>query len=94
MTMAPFDPHDPQPLAALNERFQSRYQALAQAAFQMPASGGALPEVSAPLPGVDPEQARHVPASQPTRHELQNVRRIDAPRGKCVPVECYTGFRQ
>ena len=36
---------DPASLAALNERFQPRFQALAQAAFNVPASGGVLPEL-------------------------------------------------
>ncbi len=35
---------DPASLAALNERFQPRFQALAQAAFNVPSSGGVLPE--------------------------------------------------
>jgi polyhydroxyalkanoate synthase len=38
---------DPASLAALNERFRPRFQALAQAAFEVPASGGALPELVA-----------------------------------------------
>jgi polyhydroxyalkanoate synthase len=52
MTMAPYDPQDPQPwhdLARqweqLGARYQTQLQALAQAAFQVPAVGGTLPEL-------------------------------------------------
>jgi len=58
MTMAPYDPQDPQPwrnLARqweqLGARYQGQFQALAQAALQVPVAGGTLPDVVGEAPG-------------------------------------------
>jgi len=58
MNMAPYDPQDPQPwrnLALqweqLGARYQMQFQALAQAAFQLPAAGGTLPDLVAAAAG-------------------------------------------